>query len=177
VLLTGECAEFNEFINSPTNFQAAVAEAETEDFENEDEDGFSSNAGAFRDAGSAEEEANQFQRFVGTPACLDQLEVAFKAYFENPDEESAITSATFDVQELAVPTQGDWTHGTRMTMTFTVDDGRTVQFTSDSVSVRVGQMVATVDYSYSGDPDETLRDGIVATIAARLAAEDQKLPG
>jgi hypothetical protein len=64
----------------------------------------------------------------------------------------------------------------RTDMTFDVS-GTQVRFISDSVSIRVGRMIATVDYSYSGNPDEALRDGIVATVAARLAGENAKLPG
>jgi hypothetical protein len=175
VQFTGDCAQFNDLANIEDNFLAAVAEGETGDFENEDEDGFSSNAGAFRDAATAEEEATRFQRLVST--CSDQMEAYFTQYFQDEAAtgETAITSATIDVREIVVPHQGDWVHGMRTDMTFDVS-GTQVRFVSDSVSIRVGQMIATVDYTYSQNPDEALRDGIVATIAARLAAEEAKLP-
>jgi hypothetical protein len=175
VQFTGDCAQFNDLANIEGNFLGAVAEAETGDFENEVEDGFSSNAGAFRDATAAENEATRFQRLVSM--CADQMEAYFTQYFQDEaaSGESAITSATIDVQEIVVPHQGDWVHGMRTDMTFDVS-GTQVRFISDSVSIRVGRMIATVDYSYSAQPDEALRDGVVATVAARLAAEEAKLP-
>jgi hypothetical protein len=177
--LTGECAEFNDILNLDGNFLAAVAEAETGDFENAAEDSISSNAGAFREAAAAEAEATKYQRFIGTSACVDQLKAATRALADELAAAEGLTVVTLEIEmkEIPVPTQGDWAHGTRTSMNLAFSDGRGVDYVLDSLSIRDGRMIGTVVYSYSGEPDVALRDALVATVAARLAAEDEKLPG
>jgi hypothetical protein len=176
--LTGECAEFNELLNADGNFLAAAAQAKTGDFENEDEDSFSSNAGAFRNRSVAESEANAFQRFVSSAHCIDEFKAATRAYADDVAAAEGLTVTTWlvDVEEIGVPALGDWAHGMRMSVELAFSDGRGVAYVVDSVSVRAGRMVGTVDYTYSDEPDVALRDAVVATVAARLAAEDEKLP-
>jgi hypothetical protein len=177
--LTGECAEFNDLINADGDFLAAVAQAETDDFEDENEDSFSSNAGAFRDSGAAEAEAGTYQRFVSSETCLGQFKAAFRAYADDiaAGEGLTISEWLFDIEEITVPELGDWAHGIRMSVTFEFSDGRGVSYVVDSVSVRAGRMVGTVDYTYSDVADFVLRDAVVGKIAARLEAENEKLPG
>jgi hypothetical protein len=177
--LTGECSEFNDLLNVETNFVNAVAEAETGEFKNENEDAFSSNAGVFRDAALAEAEASRYQRFVASASCTDQFKAAFRAYADEVAATEALTITTwlFEIQEISVPVEGDWGHGMRMAVAFAFSDGRGVDYKVDTVASRVGRLIGTVEYTYSGEPDIALRDAIFDTIASRLTAQDQDLPG
>jgi len=184
-LLTGECAEFNEQFNSNVdgNWRNSVAESETGDFEDPDGDEFSSSAAAFRDASAADAEAGDMDRFFDT--CTEQFETQFVQYLGGYlqevalEEGKAVLDVSTEVTEISVPSQGDWSHAVRMDMTFTVD-GLPVRLVSDTVTVRVGRMVGSVDATYTGELEASLeaqRDGIVAIMADRLAAENAKLPG
>lgn len=69
-------------------------------------------------------------------------------------------------------------HALRFDTTFVVD-GIPVRIVNDSVSVRVGRMVGTIDATIKGELEaslETQRDNLVAILAARLEAEEAKLP-
>jgi hypothetical protein len=180
--LTGECAEFNQYLQFDSDWIHSLAEAHSGDFEDYKGDGFSSNAAVFADAETAQDETDEMVRFFDM--CSEQFEAAYVEWADDILQESAeeegveVSDLAMEISEIAVPPLGDMTHALRMDMTFVVD-GMPVRSVTDSYSIRSGRMIATLCTNYLGEVEdslEDLRDELAAIMAERLVAENVKLP-
>lgn len=152
----------------------SVAEAQTE-FENADGETVSVGVFAFRDSVDAQHDSDTLARFYTD--CYDQMQVYFFDYLRQAATNDGVEFSNEPVElvRIDVRSEAEWTyalHG-RVAWNF---GGVPIELIGDTIFVRSGRLTAEISYDYEVSPDEALRDGIVETVAARLAAEDAKLP-
>jgi hypothetical protein len=171
---TGDCAEFNQYVDLETNFINAAAEAESGDFDGDDDQSITSGSAVFRTADAAQEELDLFTRLWTN--CNDQIAALFATYFEQiAAEGTSISDISVEWNDVPVPDRGDWTRADQLHITFTIE-GVPVEFITESIGVRVGRFVANVDLTHTGDYDEDLHASLMDLVVSRLESQEEKLP-
>ena len=156
--------------DKPTNYDGAVFENESNEFNAKHEESVSSDVGVYRTTALAEQaQAQELDMFT---RCRGEVETAFKQYFSDAP---GISNADVKFIDVAPPATGDWSYAFKVAM---VIQGKALTVQSDiNVNVvRTGRVVASLSYSDDGSFDHQMADRLVTTLSDRVAKADAALP-